>query len=61
MFHKKITEQQTLKLRNAKGIILESLSVKVSPLISAHAEAAIPFNLGKRIFQNIAREIRKRT
>ena len=30
----------------------------VSPLISAHAEAAIPLNLGKRIFENIAREIR---
>lgn len=33
----------------------------VSPLISAHAEAAIPLNLGKRIFENIAREIRERT
>jgi hypothetical protein len=30
----------------------------VSPLISAHAEAAIPLNLGKKIFENIAREIR---
>lgn len=30
----------------------------VSPLISAHAEAAIPLNLGKRIFEEIAREIR---
>lgn len=30
----------------------------VSPLISAHAEAAIPLNLGKRIFEDIAREIR---
>lgn len=33
----------------------------VSPLISAHAEASIPLNLGKRIFEDIAREIRKRT
>lgn len=33
----------------------------VSPLISAHAEAAIPLNLGKRIFENIAREIRENT
>lgn len=31
----------------------------VSPLISAHAEAAIPLNLGKRIFEDIAREIRE--
>lgn len=30
----------------------------VSPLISAHSEAAIPLNLGKRIFEDIAREIR---
>ena len=30
----------------------------VSPLISAHAEAAIPLNLGKRIFEDIAKEIR---
>lgn len=29
-----------------------------SPLVSAHAEAAIPLNLGKRIFDDIAREIR---
>lgn len=33
----------------------------ISPLISAHAEAAIPLNLGKRIFEDIAREIRERT
>ena len=32
----------------------------VSPLISAHAEAAIPLSLGKRIFDDIAREISKR-
>jgi hypothetical protein len=31
----------------------------VSPLISAHAEAAIPLNLWTRIFEDIAREIRK--
>ena len=30
----------------------------VTPLISAHAEAAIPLSLGKRIFEDIAREIR---
>jgi hypothetical protein len=33
----------------------------ISPLISAHAEAAIPLNLGKRILEDIAREIRERT
>ncbi len=32
----------------------------VAPLVSAHAEAAIPLNLGKRIFEDIAREIRER-
>ncbi|MDR0864663.1 MAG: DNA double-strand break repair nuclease NurA [Candidatus Symbiothrix sp.] len=31
----------------------------LSPLVSAHAEAAIPLNLGKRIFDEIAREIRE--
>jgi hypothetical protein len=29
----------------------------ISPLISAHSEAAIPLNLGKRLFEEIAREI----
>jgi len=33
----------------------------VSPLVSAHAEAAIPLNLGSRIFEDIAREIRERS
>lgn len=33
----------------------------VSPLISAHAEASIPLNLGKRIFDDIAREIRSKS
>jgi len=32
----------------------------VSPLVSAHSEAAIPLNLGKRIFDDIAREIRSK-
>lgn len=30
------------------------------PLISAHAEAAIPLNIGSKIFEQIAREIRER-
>jgi hypothetical protein len=29
----------------------------IFPIISAHAEAAIPLNLGKRLFEDIAREI----
>ena len=33
----------------------------VSPLVSAHAEAAIPLNLGKRLFEDIAREIREKS
>lgn len=33
----------------------------VSPLVSAHAEAAIPLNLGKRIFEDIAKEIRTKS
>ncbi len=33
----------------------------VSPLVSAHAEAAIPLNLGKRIFDDISREIRAKS
>ena len=32
----------------------------VTPLISAHAEASIPLNLGKKIFEEIAKEIRDR-
>lgn len=31
----------------------------VSPLIAAHSEAAIPLHLGKKLFDEIAREIRK--
>ncbi|WP_242920787.1 DNA double-strand break repair nuclease NurA [Pontibacter liquoris] len=33
----------------------------ISPLISAHAEAAIPMNIGKRIFEDIAKEIREKS
>lgn len=32
----------------------------VSPLVSAHAEAAIPLSIGKRIFEDIARELREK-
>lgn len=33
----------------------------VNPLVSAHAEASIPLNLGRRIFEDIAREIREQS
>jgi len=33
----------------------------LSPLISAHAEAAIPLNIGTRLFEDIAREIREKS
>ncbi|MDI9873610.1 DNA double-strand break repair nuclease NurA [Flectobacillus rivi] len=33
----------------------------ISPLVSAHAEAAIPLNLGRRIFEDIANEIKKKS
>jgi len=32
----------------------------INPLISAHAEAAIPLTLGKKMFEDIAQELRKR-
>ncbi|KAA6341240.1 hypothetical protein EZS27_010955 [termite gut metagenome] len=40
-------------------LVSSRYSNSVSPLVSAHAEAAIPLNLGKRIFEDIAREIRE--
>lgn len=33
----------------------------LSPLVTAHGEASIPLNLGKRIFEDIAREIREKS
>lgn len=33
----------------------------ISPLISAHAEAAIPLHLGGKLFEEIARELRQRS
>ena len=32
----------------------------ITPLISAHAEAAIPFNMGQKLFEQIARQILER-
>lgn len=45
--------------------LLDSLSSNqfpnsISPLISAHAEAVIPLNIGKRIFEDMAREIKEK-
>ena len=64
-------EQENMKTANSNQFsrladimnLLDSLASSrypnsVSPLISAHAEAAIPLNLGKRIFEDIAKEIR---
>lgn len=42
-------------------IVSSRFQNSVSPLVSAHAEASIPLNLGKRIFNEIAREIRNRS
>jgi hypothetical protein len=42
-------------------LVSSRYSNSVSPLVSAHAEAAIPLNLGKRIFDDIAREIREKS
>lgn len=42
-------------------LVSSRYSNSVSPLVSAHAEAAIPLNLGKRIFEDIAREIRDKS
>lgn len=63
-------EQQDIRTANAEQFprladvmsILDQLVSSrfphsVIPLISAHAEAAIPLNLGKKIFEDIAREI----
>ncbi|MCL2722719.1 MAG: DNA double-strand break repair nuclease NurA, partial [Treponema sp.] len=33
----------------------------LSPLISAHAEAAIPLNMGTKLFEKIARELREKS
>jgi hypothetical protein len=68
------TEQQDIRTANADQFprladvmsILDQLVSSrfphsVIPLISAHAEAAIPLNLGKKIFEDIAREIRNQS
>lgn len=55
--------RQFTRLADVMNILDELASSKypnsVSPLIAAHAEAAIPLHLGKQIFEDIAREIRQ--
>ncbi|MFC1733530.1 DNA double-strand break repair nuclease NurA [candidate division KSB1 bacterium] len=52
-------------LREIMNLLDELVSSRypdsISPLVSAHAEAAIPLNLGKKIFEEIAQEIRKKS
>jgi hypothetical protein len=56
---------QFTRLADAMNLLDQLVSSRypnsVSPLVSAHAEAAIPLNLGKRIFEDIAREIREKS
>jgi len=55
---------QFSRLADAMGLLDQLVSSRfphsVIPLISAHAEAAIPLNLGKKIFEDIAKEIKAR-
>ena len=44
-------------LRLLDRLVSSRYQNSISPLISAHAEAAIPLHLGKRLFEEIAREI----
>jgi hypothetical protein len=59
------TVPQHPRLADLMNVLDEMVSSRyphsVSPLVSAHAEAAIPLNLGKRIFDDIAREIRSKS
>jgi hypothetical protein len=54
---------QYVRLADVMSLLDQMVSSRypnsVTPLISAHAEAAIPLSLGKRIFEDIAREIRE--
>ena len=56
---------QFVRLADVMNLLDQMVSSRypnsVTPLISAHAEAAIPLNLGKRIFEDIAREIREKS
>ena len=58
------TPDQFPRLGDVTSLLDEMVSNRypdsVSPLISAHAEAAIPLSLGTKIFDEIAREIRNK-
>lgn len=57
-------EKQFSRLRDIMDLLDQLVSSRypnsITPLISAHAEAAIPFNMGQKLFEQIAREIRER-
>ncbi|OQW91701.1 MAG: nuclease [Thiotrichaceae bacterium IS1] len=57
--------QQFSRLADVMNLLDQIVSSRfqnsVSPLVSAHAEASIPLNLGKRLFEDIAKEIRNRS
>jgi hypothetical protein len=56
---------QFVRLADVMNLLDQMVSSRypnsVTPLISAHAEASIPLSLGKRIFEDIAREIREKS
>lgn len=56
--------EQFPRLKDACLLLNELVSSRfsnsISPLIAAHAEAAIPLNLGGKMFEKVAEEIRKR-
>lgn len=56
---------QHVRLADVMNLLDQMVSSRypnsITPLISAHAEAAIPLNLGKRIFEDIATEIREKS
>lgn len=60
---KSAEQDQFTRLADVMDLLDDMVSSRypdsVSPLASAHAEAAIPLNLGKKIFDEISREIRK--
>ncbi len=58
------THNQYPRLKDVMDVLDQVVSNKydnsVMPIVTAHAEASIPLNLGRRIFEDIAREIRER-
>ncbi|HEY0055774.1 MAG TPA: DNA double-strand break repair nuclease NurA [Pedobacter sp.] len=62
---KTASPNQFVRLADVMNLLDQLVSSRypnsVSPLVSAHAEAAIPLNLGRRIFEDMAREIRDKS